>query len=243
MEINWTVLTYMVIGLFALNGFFRGWWKEAVTTVFLVLLVFLLQQPELAESFINLLNELLRTVWQALPDTLVPTIRDLLETLLGVRTSAVGIQANPGNPGTWLMVLILFMVVATLLGRTGLTNQNYPPNPVGSLLGGLVGIFNGFLVTNLVREYLDGRALPGEISRPATEITMAGGSSFGVASRGISIQAVELPRFTILDSFIPWIITVAGILILIAILNTRFSRDGLNVRPNKVPPGYKGGKK
>ena len=50
MEINFTVLTYFAIGLFALNGLFRGWWKEAISTFFLILLVFLLQQPGVAAS-------------------------------------------------------------------------------------------------------------------------------------------------------------------------------------------------
>ena len=38
MQINWMVLTYFVIGLFILNGFFRGWWKEAITLSFLAIL-------------------------------------------------------------------------------------------------------------------------------------------------------------------------------------------------------------
>ena len=47
-EINWSAITYYVIGLFALSGFFRGWWKEAITAFFLGILVFLLRTPDVA---------------------------------------------------------------------------------------------------------------------------------------------------------------------------------------------------
>ena len=63
MEIDWTVLTYAVIGLFALTGFFRGWWKEAVTTIFLVILLFFLQQPAIAESFVAVINNTTNCPW------------------------------------------------------------------------------------------------------------------------------------------------------------------------------------
>ena len=42
-EVNWTLLTYLFIALFALGGYFKGWWKEAIVTVFLTVLVLLLQ--------------------------------------------------------------------------------------------------------------------------------------------------------------------------------------------------------
>jgi hypothetical protein len=239
MEINWTVLTYFVIGLFALNGFFRGWWKEAIITAFLGLLVFFLQQPGVAQWVIDQLNNILATIWQSLPDSWILALEDLFEGVLGVRVAGAGIQADPSDPETWLIILIVFIMIATLLSRAALPGSNVRPTPAGSLLGGLVGGFNGFIIINLVREYLDGRALPGETAALPTEITMAGESSAGIASSGISIQAVELPRFTILDSFIPWIIIVIGILIFVAVLNTRFSRDGANIKASKTPFGYK----
>ena len=76
MEINWTVLTYFIIGLFILNGFFRGWWKEALTTAILVFFVFLLQQPGVAEGFINLINGFLNSVWQILPESFRNFLQD-----------------------------------------------------------------------------------------------------------------------------------------------------------------------
>lgn len=246
MEINWTVLTYFVIGLFALSGFFKGWWKEAVTTVLLTILVFLLQNPTAAELVIETLNDILATVWGFIPDSLLPTIDATLNSVLGVETRGGAIQANAGDASTWLIILILVIAASIIFSRTTLPGGiiqpgvRYAPTPTGSVLGGLIGGLNGFLIMNLVREYLDGRNLPGGL---LTEIAPAGGGgSVGIASSGVAIQAVEVPSFTILDSFLPWIIVGGGLLILLAILRNRVglhSRKGFRRIDYKRPYGYK----
>lgn len=233
MEINWTVLTYFVIGLFALSGFFKGWWKEAVTTVFLAVLVFLLQNPDLAQRVIDTLNSILVTIWSFIPDSLLPAVGGVA-------------QANASDASTWLIILILVIAAAIIFSRTTLPGgiiqpgMRYAPTPTGSVLGGLLGGLNGFLIINLVREYLDGRSLPGGL---LTEIAPAGGGgSVGIASSGVAIRAVEVPSFTILDSFLPWIIIGGGLLIFLAVLRNRVglhSNRGFRKIDYKVPYGYK----
>ena len=245
MQINWTVLTYIVIGLFILNGFFRGWWKEAITTVFLVILVFFLQQPGIAQTFIDTINNILNTIWGLLPSSLVEFLRNIFENALGIQTAANGaIQANPSNGTTWLILLVLFIAVASLIGRSSLPygRSGYAVRPIGSILGGLVGGLNGLIIINLVREYLDGRNLPGSTSTLPTEITMAGQGGARVVSSGISIQATQLPNFTILDSYLPWIIIIIGLFIFWAALINRVgisSRDGFRKVDYREPFGYK----
>ncbi|MEW5956312.1 MAG: hypothetical protein AB1801_01215 [Chloroflexota bacterium] len=245
MEINWTVLTYFVIGLFILNGFFRGWWKEAITTVFLVILVFFLQQPSIAEAFTNIINTILNTIWEFLPDSLVELLRNFFENGLGVQTATNGaIQADPSNGTTWLIVLVLFLVIAGLIGRSSLPygRSGYAVRPIGSILGGLVGGLNGLILINLVREYLDGRNLPGGTGTLPAEISMAGQGGGRVASAGLSIQATQLPDFTILDSFLPWIIIIIGLFIFWAALINRVgisSKDGFRKVDYRQPFGYK----
>lgn len=246
MEINWTVLTYFVVGLFILNGFFRGWWKEAITTVLLVILVFFLQQPGVASSFIDIINNFLNAIWGLLPSSLVEFLRNIFENVLGIETATNGaIQADSGNGTTWLILLILFIAAASLIGRSSLPHgpgKGFAVRPIGSILGGLVGGLNGLIIINLVREYLDGRNLPGGSGTLPTEISMAGEGGARVASSGISVQATQLPEFTILDSFLPWIIIIAGLFIFWAALINRLgisNKDGFRKIDYREPFGYK----
>ncbi|MFN8453896.1 MAG: hypothetical protein U0401_04360 [Anaerolineae bacterium] len=247
-QLNWTVITYFIVGIFALNGYFRGWWKEAVTTVFLVILVFLLNLPGVADLLISTINTVLQTIWNALPPNLQTLLSDMLNLGLGISTTAdTGIQLNPGDPNTWFLVLLVFLIIAILIGRLGLGRDltkpgaYYYPTFGGSVLGAAVGVLNGYLISNLIREYLDGRSLPGGSTLASTgQITFAGGGSAGAAASSVGIQATDLPSFTILDSFLPWVIVGLGLLILFAVFTTRFSRDGLNIKRRKEAPyGYR----
>jgi hypothetical protein len=118
----------------------------------------------------------------------------------------------------------------------GIRRQGYAYNvtPIGAVLGALLGGLNGFILANLTLEYLTGRALPG--GRPATEIALSDGRAVAVASSGI-----DFPSFTILDSFVPWVIIGLGFLLLVAVLRTRVgihNRNGFRRIDYRVPYGY-----
>jgi uncharacterized membrane protein required for colicin V production len=240
MEINWTVLTYIVIVYFAISGFSRGWWKEAIITVVLAIFIFLLQNPNIAQTLIDGLNSLIATIWSFIPTEITPVVNTGLATVFAVQTGSNNAwQADASDPGTWLTLLAVAIGIAILFTRFSF---NYSPTGLGSLLGGLVGALNGFLIINLVREYLDGRALPGQQVAYTSELTLVGGSSFGPASQNLSIQVGDLPRFTVLDSILPWLVIGAGIIFLVAVLRTRIgvarSADGRKVE-TRVPPFYR----
>jgi hypothetical protein len=240
MQINWTLITCVVVVFFAWSGYARGWWKEAITTAFLTILVLLLQHPDWAQSLINGINRMINTVWGFIPSSIQTLINDVLETFLGVSTGGGPIQASASDPGTWIIILILFMMVSTLLGRVAFSNR---PTPLGGFFGALIGGVNGFLVLNLVREYLDGRALPGQ-TVPPSEIIQAGTSAFGPSDPTISIQATNLPDLTILDSVIPYIIVGAGLFLAIAVIKTRVAlktnkEGGRKIDTKVLPPFYR----
>ncbi len=239
MQINWALVTFLVIGFFAWSGLARGWWKEAITTAFLAVLVFLLQQPDYAQTLITQLNNLISTIWGLMPTSIQTFISDILETFLGISTSSSTPQLSAGDSGTWIIILIVMATISTLIGRYSF---NHKPTALGAFFGLLIGGLNGFLVLNLVREYLDGRALPGQATYP-TEITMAGASSFGPASPTIAIQATNLPSLTILDSAIPWMVIGGGMLLAIMALNTRIALEknkegGTRINTKRIPPFY-----
>jgi hypothetical protein len=236
--INWTVLTLLVIGLFALAGLFKGWWKEAITTIFLGILVFFLQVPDVAQIFIDLINLIISTIWRILPDFVL----DFLETVLGIGATGAPPQIDAGSAQTWLIVLIVFIGLAILIGRLSLpgsgrradTYSSYVVTFGGSLFGALLGALNGWLIIGLIRTYLDGRSLPGGGEMAATSMATP-------PSDQVVIQAVDVPHTTILDSFLPWLFVGIGLVVLLAAIRSRVTvkeKKGFRKVVYKSPVGY-----
>jgi hypothetical protein len=224
-EIDWTLITYVVIGLFALSGFVRGWWKEAITTFFMGLLILLLRVPESATFVVTQLNQMLLLIWSNLP----ASFKDYLSTTLGLTSP----QIDASSKQTWLVILILLLGLSILLSRLLLPNSlssartyyTYAVTPLGSFLGGLLGGLNGFLIINLIKEYMTGSSLPAT-SQPATEVAAAGGRVIGVASSGVGFQATDLPAFTTLTPLFGWLVVMFGLFMLFLIIRSRVIDSG-----------------
>ncbi len=237
MEVSWQLVTCLVIGFFAIIGFSRGWWKEGLTTIFLLILFIFLQQPGWAQGFIDLINSIINTIWNLIPDMVIQLTDNFV---IDTTASTPPIQAEANSPSTWVVILVLFIAFSIFWGRAWL---NDAPTAQGSVFGFLIGALNGFLVLNLVREYLDGRSLPGneEVASASSQIVLGGGSAFGPPTTSVSIQATDLPNFTLLDSTIPWFIIAGGILITFAVFKTRFrilERDGMRKLSFKELPPF-----
>jgi hypothetical protein len=234
MEVNWTVITYIVIGYFAFAGFSRGWWKEAITTVILVILLLFLQNPTWAETLIDIVNQIIAIIWSFLPSTIRPAVNEGLTIAFAAEGLTATPQIDPSDPETWLVILALLVGAAILIGRLSFANQ---PLFLGRVLGAVIGGFNGVLILSLVREYLDGRALPGQVAS-TSELQLVSGSTFGPPASSVSIQATDLPDLTILDSILPWIAIGLGVVFLFFLITTRFriatSADGRRLQA--VPP-------
>ncbi len=240
MEINWTALTYAVIALFAISGFFKGWWKEAITTGFLAALVFLLRNPDLAQVVINAVNNGIQWLWKFVPNGLHPT----LEQVFNLQPGEVPL-IDAGDPGTWLVILIFFIAASIIVSRYSLRNYGagagYEVKPAGSVLGGLLGGLNGFIIMGLIREYLNGVNLPGGVT-PTTAAIESGGT-VGAASSGVVLSATNVPATTLLDSYLPWFLMLIGAVVFLAAMKNRVgyakNKDGYRRIHVKQPYGYK----
>lgn len=243
MQIDWTLISFLTVGFFAINGFFRGWWKEAFTTAVIVFFMFLLQQPGLAQSTVNVVNQVIATTW------------NLTARLLGsfIPMAATAPQLNPDDPMTWVTMLFIFLGVAGILGRillpdSGRSGQVYAANIIARLLGLGLGAVNAFLVLNLVREYLGGSSLPGQATQAAaqaagaatTGITVIGGQTSAMAT-SVAIEATGLPQYTLQDNIVPWLIMGGGLFVVALAANNRVkfmkSADGRKVA-TRSPYGY-----
>ena len=234
-EVNWIVLAYLIIGLFALSGFYRGWWKEAITTIFLTLLVLLLQVPLIALLVINFLNFILATIWPLLPDFIV----DFLQTVVGIQSGLNPPQIEAGSAQTWLIILLLFIGVAILISRFALpasgqvysSYSGYIVTYGGSIFGAVLGALNGWLIISLAQTYLEGVNLPGD-----------GQVRTAVSSDRALIQAVNVPTATILDSFLPFLFVTIGLIVFFVALRSRigiYQEKGFRRIIYKSPLGYR----
>ena len=249
METNWITAAYLVIALFALSGLFRGWWKEAIITISLAFLVFLLQVPEVAQGIINFINLVFATISGILPNSINTTIANFLEINLGIETVNGAIQLDASDGGTWFIILLLVVGIASLIGRFGLPHwfrvkppySRYDVTFGGSILGGLLGAMNGFLFISLIGAYMTGRNLPSGSGLSPTA-ALAVDSTTGFISSGASVKATEVPALSILDSFLPWIFMGFGVFILLVALKSRVKvtkdKDGFRKVEYKAPKGY-----
>lgn len=237
-QVDWQTISVIVIGFFALNGFFRGWWKEAIMTVALLMFLFLVQNPDYAQWIIERFNEVVTFVWEL--------ITGIINEDFGI--SPTDLQLDPGSAAAWLVILLLVLGAAALLARWWLPNTSkkapgkfYVVQPIGRILGLLLGLLNGFLFLSLVREYLDGRTMAVQ-TLAESEITLVGRSAFGPPSAEVGIQVVDMPSFTVLDSIIPWILIGGGVLLLIAVFRSRVkflrSKEGQKMELRE-PYGYR----
>lgn len=238
MQLNWTIISYIVIGLLAISGYQRGWWKEAITTIFLVFLVVLLVVPDFAQLLIEAINDIVAFIWGALPQGLKDVIGRFLESVLGLDTSDGLIQFNSGDGSAWLVLLVVLLGISVIIGRLGLFDgikqgkpySVYVTTLLGRILGGFLGGINALILLDLVREYLDGRFLPPNFF---SELAIASDARLQVPSGGVAARVTDLPSFTFLDSPLAWIFIGLSFLLLIIVIKSG------RLPKNEAPFGYK----
>jgi hypothetical protein len=197
---------------------------------------------------VDVINQILAFIWGILPESIQATLSSFLETIFGVETNGGPLQVDPGSPDNWLMYLLLFLVVTFFVtrfmlphGYRGGQGVSYEVTPIGAILGALLGGLNGFIILNLVQEYLYARNLPG--GSPPTEVAFAeAGAGVARASSGLAIRAASVPAFTLFDGVLPWVLIILGGILFFSLFRTRLglhSKGGFRKVVYKVPYGYR----
>jgi hypothetical protein len=191
--VYYMTILYMVMGLFALVGFFRGWLKEGVTTFFLGLLTIILTNPELAKTIFGYINGIIKLFW-----TFLEAGGSLDMGVLSATAATVEppIYLDPENHRLYVGVLILLVALSYVTGKFTITA---PISPLSRLLGGILGLFNGFLAMSLAREYLMGLFLEPE---PITAQAIP---------EQVSIQITGMPRQSLLIGYFPMILVAVAL--------------------------------
>jgi hypothetical protein len=225
--VDYAVLMWMVIILFGMVGYFRGWWKEGLTTGFLALLIVLLKFPGLAELVVNTLNKLIKLIY------IVIVARSLdIERIAEVAREIgedIPIRIDPTDYRVYIVGLVGVLIVSYIVGKISVNKKVIGPNFLGAVLGAVFGLLNGFTVISLVREYVLGRYLPGAAEAAVAEAE---------AITTIALTVEEMPTPSVVEGWLPWLIVVIGALLLFAVLATRWSVERTKVKA-AAPPLYK----
>ena len=209
---DFQVFFYMVIGIFGLAGFMRGWWKEAITTGLLVFLLAMLKYPELAAAVVDLLNQGL------------DLMSDLLIKAQIIDSSITHI--NSSNSQFYVFTTIFIIIISYFIGKSAAGTLNITVG--GRMFGAILGLLNGFIILSLFREYILQRFLPN------TEISAAAAASATTATVTIS----NVPPQTVMDGAGIWILIIGGALLFFFAISNRVSYTSGKVK-TRAPMGYK----
>jgi hypothetical protein len=229
LTVDFDLLLAIVVGLFALTGFLRGWWREGVTTILLLALVVFLTQPELVTTIIEFINKQLTLI-----GLIVETKGDLDLTALqaAAATAAPPFELDPSNRNLYVALLVGLVLLSYFGSRLTLPSAarpgvSYEPSMGARLVGGVLGAFNGFVVVNLIIEYVVGRLIP-----------ETGVSTATAAPSALSVQVANVPPETVFSGSLLWIIIVGGAFVMLFTLGSRIQDVGLGGIKSRAPLGY-----
>ena len=140
-EIPYDQLMLLVMGLFMFVGATLGAYREAITTFGLVVLLALLLEPGLATPIVGYLSNLVRLIIAFFVSHFSVNPKVLLDTY-----ATITVPFTSENPYAFLIFALLGFVLLSYASRDG-----KEVTALSRILGGLLGLFNGFLVVSLFR--------------------------------------------------------------------------------------------
>jgi uncharacterized membrane protein required for colicin V production len=142
--ITYEQLMLLIMGLFMVVGAMRGFYREVITTAGLVALLAILLQPALAAPIINYAAKFLRLVLAFIASrgsVDLPTLMSYYEKIT--------VPFDGSNPYAFLIVALVGFVLLSYGTRNG-----KDVTALSRILGGVLGLLNGYLVIFLFKEYI-----------------------------------------------------------------------------------------
>ena len=145
LPINYSELLIVVLAIFAFVGVMRGWSKEALTTLAVAALAILVWQPSIAEDIVAAVNKVIAL--------LIMFFRAGFSLDLGkiaAQTVDPDSLLDPNSYRLYIAVTAILLVASYLVGDLTFKSRG---TPLGRLLGGFLGLFNGYVIVSLIRQY------------------------------------------------------------------------------------------
>ena len=214
-SVNYETLALIVVMLFAAVGFMRGWLKEGVTTVLLVILIGLLYKPELVEPVLAIIN----TVLKLLRGIFVEGLRRFnTEAASAASSQPLGDIFVPENPYNFLIWTMIILIALSYAG-TRIAMGDKSLSPLSRILGGLAGAVNGFIAISLFKEYLAGYFENLTTEQVAATMSL---QSVGAPQEGLTVAVQNVPQQPFIQTAGPLLAIIAGVVIIILILSNVF---------------------
>lgn len=145
LELSYNQLLLLVMGLFMFIGAYRGLNQEFVTTVGLGVLLAVLLEPKLAEPIINYAAKLLRLILAFIQSRGSVDLKQLMSIYEKIKLPFDG-----KNPYALLIIVLVAFVLLSYSRRS----SGKDLTALSRILGGLLGLLNGFLVVSLFKSYV-----------------------------------------------------------------------------------------
>jgi hypothetical protein len=148
LPIEYSDVITLILAIFAFVGIMRGWYKEGITSLFVAALAILVWRPALANEIIGVINGIIKLVLSFFNAKF-----SLDPSKLSAAASAVEPDEllDPYSYRLYVVVMIALLIVSYFIGEANFKGK---VTPLGRVLGGLLGLFNGFVIATLLKQYL-----------------------------------------------------------------------------------------
>lgn len=145
LPIDYSDLLVLVLAIFGIIGVMRGWYKEALTTLAVAMLAILVWQPSIAEEIVGVVNKVI-----ALLTMFIRAGFSLDMGKIAAQTVDPDSLLDPNSYQLYMVVTAVLLVASYLVGDLSFKGRM---TPLGRLLGGLLGLCNGYVIVSLLRQY------------------------------------------------------------------------------------------
>jgi hypothetical protein len=135
----------LVMALFMFIGAMRGWYREFVSSAVLMALAVFLIQPELATPVVHYISRLLAIVVAFIRSGFSLDLSKLSDVMKHIK-----LPFDANNPYMFFILVLVGFVVLSYMT----IGPSKKVTALSRILGGLLGLFNGFLVVSLFKEYV-----------------------------------------------------------------------------------------
>jgi hypothetical protein len=146
LPIEYSDLIGLFLFIFAIVGVMRGWYKEGITAFFVAALAVLVWQPDVAREIIDTINDLIKLITM-----FVRSGFSLNPSVLVAQKVDPAALLDADSYRLYIVITIVLIAVSYAIGEATFKQKM---TPLGRLLGGLIGGFNGYVILSLLKQYM-----------------------------------------------------------------------------------------